>query len=85
MIDGLKIAAGIIFGALLVFLSAIVGMSVGNGRGLMFVPHAVLFIIGVGVWFIRRKKPSAFLNGLFISVCVGLLLCTACDAVLFSL
>lgn len=84
MIEGLKIAAGIIAGALILFLSTILGMYVGD-NGVMFVPHVVMFIIAIGVWFIRRKRPSAFLHGLLISACVGLLLGAACDALVPSL
>ena len=84
MFEGMKIAAGVVVGALILYLSTVLGAYVSEGA-LMFVPHVVLVIIGVGAWFIRRKTPSAFLNGLLISVCVGLLLCAACDALVFSL
>jgi len=84
MLEGLKIAAGIIVAALTLFLSTILGTYVGE-NGLMFVPHVVLVVIGIGVWFMRRKTPSAFLNGLLISICVRLLLCASYDAMVFSL
>lgn len=82
MREGLKMFLGLLTGV------ALDGVSIQRAWqtqsfSAVFVPLG-LVVAGAIVWMVWQKTPSAFLNGLLISVCAGLLLCAACDALLFT-
>ena len=80
--EGLKMFLGMITGVVLVGVTIQRALQTQSFSA-VFVPLG-LVAAGAIVWMIWQKTPSAFLNGLLISVCAGLLLCAACDALLFT-
>lgn len=86
---GLQITAGIIagLGILVVasFFAGVIALSATNKDWAVYANLAVPVIAGIAVWSRRQKNPSPFLNGLFIGICLSLLLSTACDVLVSNI
>ena len=85
--QGFQIAGGILAALGILVAGIVMEMPLERalpGGWIFGIPFVLLAAVGVVAWFKRRKRPSAFLNGLLIGVCISMLLCAACDARLFG-